>query len=176
MPANEYGNVPQARKRIYIVAVHENLGVQYSHPEKIELTVSVDNIVDRSEQKDDYYYKSGMFLDKLRGIVNNKRVIYRMFDSTPKPLKSGICPTLTASMGMYDNSVPVLLDDYGIRMLTLRECLDFQGFPSVFSFPADVTVQEAYKQIGNSVCVPVIKRIGRQISELLSSQTITEEF
>ena len=168
MPANEYGNVPQARKRIYIVAVHESLGVQYSHPEKIELTVSVDDIVDRSDRKNEiYYYCDGPFLDKLLTTVKKKNVIYGMHDACPKPLKSGLCPTLTASMGMYDNLVPVLIDDYGIRKLTLRECLDFQGFPQDYYFPNTVTIQDAYKQIGNSVCVPVIKRIAKQIVAVL---------
>ena len=176
MSANEYGNVPQARKRIYIVAVHESLNVRYEHPDKIDLTVGIDDIVDRSDQKDDhYYYKNGMFLDKLRDVVTNKKIIYRMFDSCPKPLKSGICPTLTASMGMYDNCVPVLLDDFGIRTLTLRECLDFQGFPRAFSFPIELAAQDAYKQIGNSVCIPVVKRIAQQISEMINPSTISEE-
>ena len=167
MSANDYGNLPQARKRIYIVCVQDKLNLHYVHPDKIDLTTGINDIINRSDRKNDYYYyQSGMFLDKLSRIVKDKNLIYRMYDSCPKPLKSGLCPTLTASMGMYDNCVPVLLDDFGIRMLSQRECLDFQGFPNNFSFPADVTIQEAYKQIGNSVCVPVIKRIGEKISDM----------
>jgi DNA (cytosine-5)-methyltransferase 1 len=57
----------------------------------------------------------------------------------------------------------VLRDDHGIRRLTLRESLAFQGFSEDFYFPKTVTIVEAYKQIGNSVSVPVIKRIAEQI-------------
>lgn len=169
MPANEYGNVPQARKRIYIVAVHESLNVQYSHPEKIELTLSVDDIVDRSDRKNDvYYYANNPFLDILRDTVQNNKILYGMHDDCPQPMKSGLCPTLTAGMGTHENRVPVLLDDYGIRKLTLRECLDFQGFPNNFYFPNSISLQDAYKQIGNSVCVPLIKRIADSISDCIS--------
>jgi DNA (cytosine-5)-methyltransferase 1 len=70
-------------------------------------------------------------------------------------------------MGTYPDRVPIVCDDYGIRKLTLRECLDFQGFPDNFRFPNSITVGDAYKQIGNSVCVPVVKRIAGQIRKAL---------
>ncbi len=70
-----------------------------------------------------------------------------------------MCPTLTASMGIMRNQVPLVVDDFGIRKITLRECLDFQEFPKDFYFPNTITIDDAYKQIGNSVCVPVVRRI-----------------
>lgn len=79
-----------------------------------------------------------------------------------------MCPTLTASMGIRENQVHLVLDDYGIRRLTVQECLDFQGFPSSFHFPHTITLNDAYKQIGNSVCVPVIRRIAERIVRLRS--------
>ncbi len=78
-----------------------------------------------------------------------------------------MCPTLTASMGYRIERVPVVCDDFGIRHLTLRECLGFQGFPDEFWFPNTITIHDAYKQIGNGVCVPVIKRIAEKIQEVL---------
>ena len=168
MSANEYGNVPQARKRIYIVAVHESLNVRYEHPDKIDLTVKADNIIDRSDRKKElYYYHDGDFFDKVRDTVKSKSIIYGIHDDRPQPLKSGLCPTLTAGMGTHENRVPILVDYYGIRKLTLRECLDFQGFPKDYCFPNTITIQDAYKQIGNSDCVPVVKRIAERISQIL---------
>ena len=70
-------------------------------------------------------------------------------------------------MGTRDNQVHLVLDDYGIRKLTVQECLDFQGFPKDYRFPQTITVNDAYKQIGNSVCVPVIRRIAEQIQIIL---------
>ena len=69
-------------------------------------------------------------------------------------------------MGTFPNRVPVVRDDFGIRKLTLRECLNFQGFPQSFYFPKTITIEDAYKQIGNSVCVPVISALAKQIKAL----------
>lgn len=83
-------------------------------------------------------------------------------------MRDHLCPTLTANMGTYPDRVPIVRDDYGIRRLTLRECLDFQGFPKDFYFPNTITIHDAYKQIGNSVCVPVIRRIAKELFQTLS--------
>jgi len=68
-------------------------------------------------------------------------------------------------MNNAQNAV-VLCDDYGIRRLTLREALAFQGFPKEFYFPNSISVADAYRQIGNSVSVPVVKRIAEKIVAL----------
>lgn len=47
------------------------------------------------------------------------------------------------------------------RMLTPRECARLQGFPEEFILPESKTV--AYKQMGNSVAVPVLKIIAQSI-------------
>lgn len=70
-------------------------------------------------------------------------------------------------MGTRDNRVPIIIDDFGYRKLTVRECLDFQGFPKEYSFPLGTKIEQAYMQIGNSVCVPVIRRIAEQIYNVL---------
>lgn len=47
------------------------------------------------------------------------------------------------------------------RMLTPRECARLQGFPEWFLLPSSKS--KAYKQMGNSVAVPVLKVIANQI-------------
>lgn len=81
-----------------------------------------------------------------------------------------MCPTLTASMGTQKNQVHLIRDNYGVRKLTPRECLLFQGFPDSFGFPATVSLDQRYKQIGNSVPVPVIKIIAKQIYNVLTEK------
>jgi len=51
------------------------------------------------------------------------------------------------------------------RMLTLKECARLQGFPEIFIMPVAKT--KAYRQFGNSVAVPVIRKISEQIHSLL---------
>ncbi len=169
MSADEYGNLPQTRKRIYITAIQEDyIKKSYNHPEKIELTLKSSDIIHRNIKVNDiYYYKndSKMF-NYLSSKITDKKAIYRITDSDVRRTKNEMCPTLTANMGTYPNRTPIIMDDFGIRKLTLRECLDFQGFPKDFYFPNTITINDAYKQIGNSVCVPVIKRIADNIKLL----------
>lgn len=169
MSGNEYGNLPQIRKRIYIVAIREDItNISYQHPEPIDLTKKSTDIIHRSERKNDiYYYNDTQMFQYLKKYMNDRLAIYRITDREVRRTKNNMCPTLTANMGTYPDRVPVVWDDFGIRKLTLRECLDFQGFPKEFSFPNSITINDAYKQIGNSVCVPVVKRIAEQILKLL---------
>lgn len=48
-----------------------------------------------------------------------------------------------------------------VRKLTLKECYRLMGFPE--DFKVHPKVGESYKQIGNSVCVPVVEAIAREI-------------
>lgn len=57
------------------------------------------------------------------------------------------------------NRVPKLWDLK--RKLAVEESLKLQGFPDKFEFP--VSDNQAYKQLGNSVAVPVIEAIVRQM-------------
>lgn len=52
-----------------------------------------------------------------------------------------------------------------VRKLTIKECYRIMGFPD--SFKIHPNKGEAYRQIGNSVCIPMIKEIGQQIKQQL---------
>lgn len=172
LASNEFGNLPQIRKRIYIVAVREDIADQiYQYPEPIKLTLKSSDIIHRSvKQRDIYYYTEGKMYERLLSHMKDHNAIYRITDTEVRWTKNQMCPTLTANMGTYKDRVPVVWDDYGIRKMTLRECLDFQGFPKEFYFPNTITIDDAYKQIGNSVAVPVIKRMAKQIMKILTEE------
>ena len=170
MRASEYGNVPQIRNRIYIVAFKDIADCDvFKFPDTIPLTVSIDNIINRHEEKNRVYYyqKNDLFFAKVREIVTDQSSIYRVYHESIKITQNHMCPTLTASMGMQRDQVPLVIDNYGIRKLTLRECLDFQGFPKDFYFPNTITIEDAYKQCGNTVCVPVVKRVAERIIKII---------
>lgn len=172
LASNDYGNLPQIRKRIYIVAVREDIADRvYNYPDPIELTLKSDGIIRRSvKQHDIYYYTEGKMYERLFARMKDHKAIYRITDTEVRWTKNQMCPTLTANMGTHKDRVPVVWDDYGIRKMTLRECLDFQGFPKEFYFPKTITIDDAYKQIGNTVSVPVIKRLATQIKEVLTEE------
>lgn len=172
LASNDYGNLPQIRKRIYIVAIREDISNRlYQYPEPIELTLKSSNIINRSvKQHDIYYYTEGKMYDRLAAHMKDRKAIYRITDTEVRWTKNQMCPTLTANMGTHKDRVHVVWDDYGIRKMTLRECLDFQGFPKEFYFPNTITIDDAYKQIGNTVSVPVIARLATKIKEMLMEE------
>ena len=57
----------------------------------------------------------------------------------------------------------ILLPDNRVRKLTLNECFRIMGFPNDFVRPS--SVGEQYKQVGNSVCVPMIAAVANAIGE-----------
>jgi len=54
------------------------------------------------------------------------------------------------------------------RMLTPRECARLQGFPEEFIIPHAKTI--SYRQFGNSVAIPVIRKISGKIVRLLTDK------
>lgn len=172
LSSNDYGNLPQIRKRIYIVAIREDISNRlYQYPEPMELTLKSSDIINRSvKQHDIYYYTEGKMYDRLVAHMKDRKAIYRITDTEVRWTKNQMCPTLTANMGTHKDRVHVVWDDYGIRKMTLREGLDFQGFPKEFYFPNTITIDDAYKQIGNTVSVPVIARLATKIKEMLMEE------
>ena len=79
----------------------------------------------------------------------------------------GIAPpdgiTRTISARYYKDGSEILLEQKGKnpRRLTPRECARLQGFPDTFKIPVSDT--QAYKQFGNSVVVPLMAEIAKQI-------------
>ena len=166
----DYGGVPQNRERIYIVAFRiSDDGTcpemdRFEFPWPIQLTIGIRDIVDMSDRKPDKYYypKDHKYYEALDSAMTNPDTVYQWRRIYVRENKSNVCPTLTANMGGGGHNVPIIRDDYGIRKFTPRECFLFQGFPESFVLP-DIADSHLYKQAGNSVSVPVIRNIARNI-------------
>ena len=169
MDAMEYGNIPQQRTRIFIVAFLDNNACdRFSFPQKIKLTTNMNDYLVRHVEHDRCYYydDSSVYYNDLKRIVTDKKALYKIYDSGISRKKHYFCPALTANMGTYPDRVPIILDDFGIRKITPYECLALQGFPKEYRFPK-ISLESAYKQCGNSVVVPVIRRIAENIKSVL---------
>lgn len=168
MNATEYADVPQNRERVFIIAINEDVygdDKEFVFPNKIPLTHTIMDCIDQSITDERFFLTSDNMkrYDVLSLEVVKQNTIYQWRRSYVRENKSNVCPTLTASMGTGGTNVPMILTDYGIRKLTPEECLRFQGFPSWFKFPDEISYSARYKQVGNSVVVPLVERIGESI-------------
>ncbi|MBS3678926.1 DNA cytosine methyltransferase [Ornithinibacillus massiliensis] len=170
----EYGNIPQNRERIFIVGFREEEALKdFVWPEKIPLTKTIDDILDRDKKQDDKYYYTAdsQYYNMLTEAMTKRDTVYQLRRVYVRENQSNVCPTLTANMGTGGHNVPLIIDDWGIRKLTPKEALRFQGFPvdDDYKIPEGMANSHVYKQAGNAVSVPVIKRVATNLIKTLEN-------
>ena len=159
--------VPQHRERIIIVGFQNNIfhkGENFEFPELPDPTAKFKDIL---EKKIDYKYTLS---DKLWNYLQNYAAKHKAqgngfgFGLTDL---NGISRTISARY--YKDGSEILIPQFGKnpRRLTPRECARLQGFPDEFVIP--VSDNQAYRQFGNSVTVPLIQAVGKQIVKTLLS-------
>jgi len=168
--AKDYGNVPQNRERIYIVAFREVEDARNFDFDDINTVILEKDIMSILDKKvaDRYYYteSSSKIYTHLKEQINKENVAYQWRRKYVRTNKSGVFPTLTANMGMGGHNVPIVFQNGKIRKLTPRECFRVQGFDDDFELP-NISDAQLYKQAGNSVVVPVIQLIADNIYQAL---------
>lgn len=170
----DYGNTPQNRERIYVAGFdHKEAYDLFNFPDEIELTTTLRDVIDFSDKKDDIFYYSKdkqRFYDELELSMTSQDTVYQWRRQYVRENKNGVVPTLTANMGTGGHNVPLILTDEGtIRKLTPKETFNVQGYPKSFKMPEGISNGQLYKQAGNSVVVPVIKRIAENIADALKN-------
>lgn len=165
--ACNYGT-PQHRTRTYIVAFKDyEMCTRFQFPKEQALQKYIFDIINRSDRADDKFYfdKNSVQYQKMKLAITDENQIYRFSDYGIQKSRDGISFTLKANMGTWYNRVPIIKDNFGIREITPKECLALQGFPESFDFP-DISIKSMYKQCGNTVVVPVIKDIAKNIRSI----------
>jgi DNA (cytosine-5)-methyltransferase 1 len=165
MNAAEYTKVPQNRERIYIVGFRKKQDFsKFEFPAELNATLDLADFIDFESKVDEtFYYKDKYMSKELEKNITRRDTVYQWRRQYVRENKSGLCPTLTANMGTGGHNVPLVLTKHGIRKLTPRECFNLMGFPKSFKLPDGLANSQLYKQAGNAVVVPVIKRIATQI-------------
>jgi DNA (cytosine-5)-methyltransferase 1 len=166
-----HANVPQNRERIFIVAFDPKQVKNYADfkfPSEIKLTKTIHDILEKGKQPDNLYYKEDhQYYPELEKAMTSKNTVYQWRRVYARENKSNVCPTLTANMGTGGHNVPLVLDDYGIRKLTPKECFAFQGYPVEKYVLPNIPNSKLYMQSGNSVTTTLIERIGNEITKVL---------
>ena len=162
----EYGNVPQNRERIYIVGFkNKHYFENFEFPKLVKLTKKVTDLLEKNVPEK-YYYNGKPLYKRLRDFVKEEGKVYQWRRQYVRENKSGVCPTLTANMGTGGHNVPIIKDKKGIRKLTPLECFRIQGFPKDYILPT-LADSALYKQAGNSVSVPVIEAVAKQMMKAM---------
>ena len=161
--AKHFG-VPQNRERIYIIAFLDN-DIDFTFPEKPDLDVKLGNILD--EKVDEKYTISdklwaGHQRRKLEHKAKGNGFGYCMFNEESEY-------TSTISARYYKDGSEILIEqkNKNPRKLTPREAGRLQGFPE--NFKITVSDTQAYKQFGNSVAVPVIEALAKEVYKHIDS-------
>ena len=77
----------------------------------------------------------------------------------------GVCPTLTTMTGGHRQPKIYLGKEKGVRKLTPRECWAVMGFDNNTYAKVEnkLSNTQLYKQAGNTICVPCLEAIFRQL-------------
>jgi len=176
--AKNYG-IPQNRERIFIIGFRNDLNINnFEYPKPINKKVSFKDVKEKDPVSVKYYL-SNVYLNTL---INHKKRHESKgngfgFEIIPddKIANAVVCGGMGRERNLvYDDRLkdftPVTnikgeVNRQGIRKMTPREWARLQGFPDKFIIP--VADASAYKQFGNSVAVPVIEAIGKNVIEKL---------
>lgn len=162
LKARDFG-LPQNRERIYIVGfLDHSINFEFPKPTNLPTRVGdiLDDIVDEKYTISDKLW-SGHKRRKELNKLNGKGFGYGLFSKDS-------AYTNTISARYYKDGSEILIEQEGKnpRKLTPREAARLQGFPEDYIIP--VSDAQAYKQFGNSVCVPVVKAIAMQMRKVLN--------
>lgn len=182
--AQDYG-FPQRRNRIYIVGFKSSeVAERFAFPEKSRPGKTIFDIIDRSRKAPEWCYliPGTVQYEKMAQAIRDDNEMYRFSDGRFAASggilssRNGIAFTLLAGMGNWHDREPVIRDRWGIRKLTPYECFMLQGFPDGFSLEG-IPVKSAYRQAGNTVCVPVVRQFAEKVVAALmeGSEPTTEE-
>lgn len=163
--------VPQNRERIYIVGFKRKL--DFAFPTPLGAKVSISDILEK-EVAEKYFlserYWQCLQQHKARHQNKGNGFGYKIIED------SGISNAIVVGgMGkernlIIDRSLKTIDPKYNnayVRKMTPREWARLQGYPDDFKIhPIDT---HAYKQLGNSVTVPVITAIAERIIKALDS-------
>lgn len=173
LKAKDFG-VPQNRERIYIVGFHRNKVIDYklfSFPIPLKKNVALGNILEKNvDEKYTISDKlwSGHLRRKREHKLKGNGFGYSLFNE-----KSPYANTISARY--YKDGSEILIEQVNKnpRKLTPREAARLQGFPENFIIPVSDT--QSYKQFGNSVAVPVINAIAKEMLKVLKINKVNSE-
>lgn len=160
--------IPQHRERIYILAfsekrMYDNFTFDFEQVKCQDISTFLDKNVHEKYHYTDKY----KIYDIVKEGVVSEDTVYQLRRKYIRENKSGVCPTLTKTMGTGGHNVPLVKQGDIIRKLTPRECFRLQGFPETYKLPDSLSDTELYKLAGNAISPPVMKLIVEKLRKII---------
>ena len=158
LDASHFG-IPQKRKRFYLVAFLDQK-IQFEFPKPPMISKDIGEVL----EQDVTGYSISEHLQKT--------YLFKVDDGRPTLVdknSTGPIKTLVSTYHKIQRLTGTFVKDgeTGIRLLTTNECKAIMGFPENFVIPVSRT--QMYRQMGNSVVVPVVTKIAEQITLALKN-------
>lgn len=156
--------VPQHRERIYIAGFRDEADAnRFEFPQLRDRKRTLSEILE--PQVHDRYTLTDHLWEYLQGYAAKHRALGNGFGFGLADL-DGVSRTLSARYYKDGSEILIPQDGKTPRRLTPRECARLMGFPDRFVIPVSDT--RAYQQFGNSVVVPVIAAIAREMAKAMA--------
>lgn len=154
--------VPQHRKRIYMVGFRKDLfpNIDFKFPQSNGKSSYINEHLEKNAQG----YSISKHLQET--------YLFKLDDGRPKIVnkKSKIkIKTLVSSYHKIQRLTGTFVEDgeTGLRLFTENECKAIMGFDKDFVVPVSRT--QMYRQFGNSVVIPVIEALAKEISKKIKA-------
>lgn len=154
--------VPQRRVRCYMVCTRNDLNIDFKFPEFDVQPLPLRSILEPTPDAR-FTISDALWQGHIKRTERNldRGTGFTAFTANlDKPSN-----TLVARYGKDGKECLIPQEGKNPRLLTPRECARLQGYPENFVIPTAKT--PAYKQFGNSVAVPVIRKIAEKIVEAI---------
>jgi len=149
--------VPQNRERIFMVGFRDP-EIGFSFPEIPDLKPRIIDILE--EAVPEKYTLTDHLWEYLQNYAEKHRLKGNGFGFGLVDVNNH-CRTLSARYFKDGSEILIPQEGKNPRRLTPRECARLQGYPDSFVIPVSDT--QAYKQFGNSVAVPLVEILAKQV-------------
>jgi DNA (cytosine-5)-methyltransferase 1 len=154
-------SVPQDRKRIYIVGFRKDIlseDIKFKFPKGIGSPVYISEFLEENVKG----YSISEYLQSV--------YIFKKDDGKPQLVDKDThvhVKTLVSTYHKIQRLTSSFVKDgeTGLRLLTVNECKAIMGFDKEYIIPVSRT--QMYRQLGNSVAVPVVKAVANKILDVI---------
>lgn len=171
--------VPQRRQRVFLVGFRERVSFDFSALEKPRTAPTLGNILHEADEAPEHPYtesKRGRTVVSDRYTLSDHLWQY-LQDYAAKHRAKGngfgcsvfgegdVARTLSARYHKDGSEILIAQRGKNPRRLTPRECARLMGFDARRAKPMEIPVSDtqAYRQFGNSVVVPIVNAIAREM-------------